>query len=132
MSLTVFLIADGMPATIPEKIIIDIPFPIPLSVIMWLWGAITGRGIGNGISIIIFSGIVAGIPSAIKNTVRLMNTGEIQFFVLLGLLVLMVLVVGAIVFMESGQKRIPVQYAKRVVGRKMYGGQSTHLPLKVN
>ena len=100
--------------------------------IMWLGEQITERGIGNGISLIIFSGIVAGIPSAIKNTVRLMNTGEIQFFVLLGILALMVLVVGAIVFMESGQKRIPVQYAKRVVGRKMYGGQSTHLPLKVN
>jgi len=100
--------------------------------IMWLGEQITERGIGNGISLIIFSGIVAGIPSAIKNTVRLMNTGEIQFFVLLGVLALMVLVVGAIVFMESGQKRIPVQYAKRVVGRKMYGGQSTHLPLKVN
>jgi preprotein translocase subunit SecY len=100
--------------------------------IMWLGEQITERGIGNGISLIIFSGIVAGIPSAIKNTVRLMNTGEIQFFILLGLLAMMVAVVGAIVFMESGQKRIPVQYAKRVVGRKMYGGQSSHLPLKVN
>ncbi|HLA47950.1 MAG TPA: preprotein translocase subunit SecY [Nitrospinota bacterium] len=100
--------------------------------IMWLGEQITERGIGNGISLIIFSGIVAGIPSAIKNTIRLMNTGEIQLLIFIGLLLLMVLVIGAIVFMESGQKRIPVQYAKRIVGRKMYGGQSTHLPLKVN
>ncbi len=100
--------------------------------IMWLGEQITERGIGNGISLIIFAGIVAGIPSAITNTVKLMGTGEIQLFVLLGLLIFMVAVVAVIVFMESGQKRIPVQYAKRVVGRKMYGGQSTHLPLKVN
>ncbi|MBI3814687.1 MAG: preprotein translocase subunit SecY [Nitrospinae bacterium] len=102
------------------------------SFIMWLGEQITERGIGNGISLIIFAGIVAGIPSAITNTVKLMGTGEIQLFVLLGILIFMVAVVGIIVFMESGQKRIPVQYAKRVVGRKMYGGQSTHLPLKVN
>jgi preprotein translocase subunit SecY len=100
--------------------------------IMWLGEQITERGIGNGISLIIFAGIVAGIPSAITNTVKLMGTGEIQLFVLLGLLMFMVAVVGVIVFMESGQKRLPVQYARRVVGRKMYGGQSTHLPLKVN
>ncbi|MBI3600195.1 MAG: preprotein translocase subunit SecY [Nitrospinae bacterium] len=102
------------------------------SFIMWLGEQITERGIGNGISLIIFAGIVAGIPSAITNTVKLMGTGEIQLFVLLGILIFMVAVVGIIVFMESGQKRIPVQYAKRVVGRKMFGGQSTHLPLKVN
>lgn len=100
--------------------------------IMWLGEQITERGIGNGISLIIFAGIVAGIPSAISSTIKLMGTGEIQLFVLLGLLIFMGAVVGAIVFMESGQKRLPVQYAKRVVGRKMYGGQSTHLPLKVN
>jgi preprotein translocase subunit SecY len=100
--------------------------------IMWLGEQITERGIGNGISLIIFAGIVAGIPSAITNTTKLINTGEIQLFILLGLLVFMITVVGVIVFVESGQKRIPVQYAKRVVGRKIYGGQSTHLPLKVN
>lgn len=100
--------------------------------IMWLGEQITERGVGNGISLIIFAGIVAGIPSAITNTLRLMNSGEIQLFVILGLIALMVAVIGIIVFMESGQKRIPVQYAKRVVGRKVYGGQSTHLPLKVN
>lgn len=100
--------------------------------IMWLGEQITERGVGNGISLIIFAGIVAGIPSAITNTLRLMNSGEIQLFVILGIIAFMVAVIGAIVYMESGQKRIPVQYAKRVVGRKVYGGQSTHLPLKVN
>jgi preprotein translocase subunit SecY len=100
--------------------------------IMWLGEQITERGIGNGISLIIFAGIVARMPSAVGNTFRLMNTGEISIFVVLLILVLMVAVVGFIIFVERGQRRIPVQYAKRVVGRKMYGGQSTHLPLKIN
>lgn len=100
--------------------------------IMWLGEQITERGIGNGISLIIFAGIVARMPSAIGNTFRLLRTGEIGIFVVLLLLVLMVSVVGFIIFVERGQRRIPVQYAKRVVGRKMYGGQSTHLPLKIN
>jgi preprotein translocase subunit SecY len=100
--------------------------------IMWLGEQITERGIGNGISLIIFAGIVAGIPSATGNTFRLMSTGEMGIFLVILLLVMMVVVVGAIVFVEQGQRRIPVQYAKRVVGRRMYGGQSTHLPLKIN
>jgi len=99
---------------------------------MWLGEQITERGIGNGISLIIFAGIVAGIPSATGNTFRLMSTGEMGIFLVILLLVLMVVVVGVIVFVEQGQRRIPVQYAKRVVGRRMYGGQSTHLPLKIN
>ena len=100
--------------------------------IMWLGEQITERGIGNGISLIIFAGIVARMPSAVGNTFRLMRTGEIGVFLVLLLLVLMVVVVGFIIFVERGQRRIPVQYAKRIVGRKMYGGQSTHLPLKIN
>ena len=100
--------------------------------IMWLGEQITERGIGNGISLIIFAGIVARMPSAIGNTFRLMKTGEMSAFLVLILLVLMVVVVGFIIFVERGQRRIPVQYAKRIVGRKMYGGQSTHLPLKIN
>jgi len=100
--------------------------------IMWLGEQITERGIGNGISLIIFAGIVARMPNAIGNTFRLVSTGEMSIFAVLILLVLMVAVVGFIVFVEQGQRRIPVQYAKRVVGRRMYGGQSTHLPLKVN
>ncbi len=100
--------------------------------LMWLGEQITERGIGNGISLIIFSGIVARFPVAVTNTFRLMGTGEITAFFMALLVALMLAVVGFIVFVERGQRRISVQYAKRVVGRRMYGGQSTHLPLKVN
>jgi preprotein translocase subunit SecY len=100
--------------------------------IMWLGEQITERGIGNGISLIIFAGIVARMPSALASTVQLVQTGEMGFLYLLLLFVIMVGVVAIIVFVERGQRRIPVQYAKRVVGRRVYGGQSTHLPLKVN
>ena len=100
--------------------------------LMWLGEQITERGIGNGISLIIFAGIVARFPMAVANTFRLMGTGEVTPFFMALLLALMIGVVGFIVFVERGQRRIPVQYAKRIVGRKMYGGQSTHLPLKVN
>jgi preprotein translocase subunit SecY len=100
--------------------------------IMWLGEQITERGVGNGISLIIFAGIVTGLPGAIVNSVRLLSTGEMGIFAILIILILMVAVVGLIIFVEQGQRRIPVQYAKRVVGRRMYGGQSTHLPLKIN
>ena len=100
--------------------------------IMWLGEQITERGIGNGISLIIFAGIIARLPTAISNSARLIRTGEMGILITLFLIVLMVAVVGAIIYVERGQRRIPVQYAKRIVGRKMYGGQSTHLPLKVN
>jgi preprotein translocase subunit SecY len=100
--------------------------------IMWLGEQITERGIGNGISLIIFAGIVARFPQAIISTVRLLQAGELSIFFVIFLVIMMVAIVGAIVFIERGQRKLPVQYAKRVVGRKMYGGQSTHLPLKVN
>jgi preprotein translocase subunit SecY len=100
--------------------------------IMWLGEQITERGIGNGISLVIFAGIVARMPTAISNSVRLIRTGEMGIMIILFLMALMVAVVGAIIYVERGQRRIPVQYAKRIVGRRMYGGQSTHLPLKVN
>ena len=100
--------------------------------IMWLGEQITERGIGNGISLIIFAGIVARLPTAIGNTFRLLSTGAMGIFPVVILLVLMIAVVAFIIFVEQGQRRIPVQYAKRVVGRRMYGGQSTHLPLKIN
>lgn len=100
--------------------------------IMWLGEQITERGIGNGISLIIFAGIVAGIPNAIISTARLVQAGEMSIFVLVGLGVMMLAVVAFIIFMERGQRRIPVQYAKRVVGRRVYGGQNTHIPLKIN
>ena len=102
------------------------------SFLMWLGEQITERGIGNGISLIIYSGIVSGFPVAVANTFRLMGTGEITVFFVVLLLALMIGVIGVIVFVERGQRRISVQYAKRVVGRRMYGGQTTHLPLKVN
>ncbi|MFC1491792.1 preprotein translocase subunit SecY [Nitrospinota bacterium] len=102
------------------------------SFIMWLGEQITERGIGNGISLIIFAGIVAGLPGAIINSLRLMGTGEILPFVMIVIVVGMVGVVGLVVWFETSQRRIRVQYAKRMVGRKMAGGQETHLPLKVN
>jgi len=100
--------------------------------LMWLGEQITERGIGNGISLIIFAGIIAGIPGAVTNTFRLMTTGEMGIFTLIVLLSFMLVVIAAIIFMEQAQRRIPVHYAKRVVGRKMYGGQTSHLPLKIN
>lgn len=100
--------------------------------LMWLGEQITERGIGNGISLIIFAGIVARMPSAIGSTVGAVQRGDTSFFILIFVLAVMVGVTGIIVFVERGQRRIPVQYAKRVVGRRIYGGQSTHLPLKVN
>jgi len=100
--------------------------------IMWLGEQITERGIGNGISLIIFAGIVASIPSAVTTTTEFVREGELSILVLLLILAAMVGVVAAVIFMERGQRRIPVQYAKRVIGRKIYGGQSSHLPLKVN
>lgn len=102
------------------------------SFIMWLGESITEKGIGNGISLIIFAGIVCRGPAAVLNTFRLLSTGEMGIFFIIIMIVLMIAVVAVIVFVETGQRRIPVQYAKRVVGRKMYGGQTTHLPLKVN
>ncbi len=100
--------------------------------IMWLGEQITERGIGNGISLIIFAGIVARMPSAVGNVLRLVSSGEMGIFSIIILTVLMVAVIAFIIYMEQAQRRIPVQYAKRVVGRKMYGGQSSHLPLKIN
>ena len=100
--------------------------------IMWLGEQITERGIGNGISLIIFAGIVAGFPSAVGNTIGLVRSGEIPYIMLLFVLVLIIAVIAAIIVMERGQRKIAVQYAQRMVGRKIYKGQSTHLPLKIN
>ncbi|MFQ5664247.1 MAG: preprotein translocase subunit SecY, partial [Terriglobia bacterium] len=101
--------------------------------IMWLGEQISDRGIGNGMSLIIFAGIVVGLPAAIGEIYdRGFRTGEWQLHHLLALVLLMLLVVGVIVYVESGQRRIPVQYAKRVVGRRMMGGAMTYLPIRVN
>ncbi|MCX5869006.1 MAG: preprotein translocase subunit SecY [Proteobacteria bacterium] len=100
--------------------------------IMWLGEQITERGVGNGISLIIFAGIVARMPAGVARTFSLAHAGEISPFKIMAIVLIMVAVVAFIIFMERGQRRIPIQYAKRVVGRRVYGGQSTHLPLKVN
>jgi preprotein translocase subunit SecY len=100
--------------------------------LMWLGEQISERGIGNGISLLIFAGIIVRMPEAIFASWTLITQGEMNPLVFLALLVLMVFVVAAVIIMTLGQRRIPVQYAKRVVGRRVYGGQSTHIPLRVN
>jgi preprotein translocase subunit SecY len=100
--------------------------------IMWLGEQITERGIGNGISLIIFAGIVAGMPSAIVNSIRLVQTGAMTPTVILFIVALMLVTVAAIVYMERAQRRVPIHYAKRVVGMRNMGGQASHLPLKIN
>ena len=100
--------------------------------IMWLGEQISERGIGNGISLIIFAGIVVNFPSGIQGVINGLTTGTMDILKLSLIVVLMVAVIAFIVFMERGQRRIPVSYAKRIIGRKIYGGQSTHLPLRVN
>jgi preprotein translocase subunit SecY len=100
--------------------------------IMWLGEQITERGIGNGMSLIIYAGIVVGLPRAVLQMVEQMQAGQIGLIRILVLIMVMMLVVAAIVFVERGHRRVTVQYAKRVVGRRMYGGSSTHIPLKVN
>ena len=100
--------------------------------IMWLGEQITERGIGNGISLIIFAGIVAAMPSAAATTFEFIKQAELSILIAVFIILVMIGVVAAIIFMERAQRRIPVQYAKRVVGRRVYGGQSTHIPLRIN
>jgi preprotein translocase subunit SecY len=100
--------------------------------LMWLGEQVTERGIGNGISIIIFSGIVAGLPSAIGGTLELARTGQLNVLTVLLLFTIVLLVTAFVVFVERGQRRITVNYAKRQIGNKLYAGQSSHLPLKLN
>lgn len=100
--------------------------------LMWLGEQITERGIGNGISLIIFAGIVAGMPSAIVNSIRLVQTGAMAPTIVIFIIALMLVTVGVIVFMERAQRRVPIHYAKRVVGMRNMGAQASHLPLKIN
>lgn len=100
--------------------------------LMWLGEQITERGVGNGISMIIFAGIVAGLPSAVVGTMELARTGELHLLVVFSLFALAIVVTGFVVFVERGQRRITINYAKKQVGRKQYAGQSSHLPLKLN
>lgn len=114
------------------KIMTVITLTAGTAFIMWVGEQITERGIGNGISLIIFAGIVARLPGAGIQVFQYLREGIVPIFLVLFVLVFMVVVVGFIVYMEQGQRRLPVQYPKRVVGRKIYGGQSTYLPLKIN
>lgn len=100
--------------------------------IMWLGEQMSEKGIGNGISLIIFAGIVARIPTALGNSYKLLSAGQISLFVILFVLALMFVVIAAIVFVERGQRRVPIHYAKRVVGLQTFGAQTSHLPLKIN
>lgn len=100
--------------------------------VMWLGEQITDKGVGNGISLIIFAGIVSGLPSVIANTYSQYNTQQIDLFKILFISVICVCIIAGVVFMEQGSRQIPIQYAKRQVGRKVFGGQSSHLPLRIN
>jgi preprotein translocase subunit SecY len=100
--------------------------------LMWIGEQITERGIGNGISLIIMAGIIARLPSAISTTAQFVREGEMSIFLLIFILVVAAAVIAGIVYIETAQRRIPIQYARRVVGRRVYGGQSSHLPLKIN
>src|SRR5438552_5540486 len=100
--------------------------------VMWLGEQITERGIGNGMSLLIFAGIIVGFPRGMILMYQQMTTGQLGLLSVLFVVLMMIFVIGAIIFVERGHRRVTVQYAKRVVGRRMYGGSSTHIPLKVN
>jgi len=133
---------EGMTSPVGVPIVIDPGIEFKLltvltltsgtAFIMWLGEQMTERGIGNGISLIIFAGIVARMPAAVGNTVEFIKSGELSLIFVPIIIALIFLVVGFIIFIETSQRRIPIQYAKRVVGRRVYGGQSSHLPLKLN
>jgi len=127
---------DGVPVVAdpgwPFRLLTSITLMSGTMFIMWLGEQITERGIGNGISMIIFAGIVARMPSAIGNTFKLVSTGDMSPILLVFMLIMMCCVIGFICFMERANRRIPIHYAKRVIGRKVYGGQTAHLPLKIN
>lgn len=113
-------------------ITITLTFTAGTAFLMWLGEQITERGIGNGISLIIFTGIVSRIPFTITSLIKQMQAGQIGIFHIGGILLVVLGVVAAVVWVQEAERRIPVQYSKKVVGRKMYGGQSTHIPIKVN
>jgi len=114
------------------RLLVVITLTTATTFIMWLGEQITERGVGNGISLIIFSGIIARLPSAILNTYKLYTQGELSGFLIIGLLFMVTGIVGSIVFIETARRKVPVQYAKRLVGNKMMSGQSTYIPLKIN
>jgi preprotein translocase subunit SecY len=129
-------VAGGLPLVIHPglgfRLMTVLTFTTGTCFVMWLGEQITERGIGNGMSLIIFAGIVVNFPRAVLSTIEMMRTGQIGLIAILLLMVVMALVIAAVIFVERGNRRVTVQYAKRVVGRRMYGGSSTHIPLKVN
>ena len=133
VGLTIGLFRDAIvDDSVFSVIVIILVLTAGTAFLMWLGEQINDKGIGNGISMIIFAGIVARIPSGIRSLWTSLQDGAISVVTLIILVVVAVLVVAGVVMIQEGQRRIPVQYAKRVVGRKMYGGQSTHIPMKVN
>ncbi len=140
--LLAFMQASGMTFTLMQPAITDHSFSSYLIIIisltagtaflMWLGELITEKGIGNGISLLIFAGILAGFPGGVGMTFEMLRLGELNWVILLPILAILLALMIGIVAMDVGRRRIPVQYAKRVVGRRVYGGQSTHIPLKVN
>lgn len=118
--------------TVPAMLLIALTLTAGTAFLMWLGERITEKGIGNGISLLIFAGIVSRIPAGAVQIFNLLKAGSINIFSVLLFLVIAVLVIAAVVFVTEGQRKIPVQYAKRVVGRRVYGGQSTHIPIRVN
>ena len=130
--------ADGSPVVISTmnswgfRFVTVLTLTAGTAFLMWIGEQINERGIGNGISLLIFAGIIVEIPGAIVNSIQLVQSGELPILMLIFVSVLMVLVMFAVIFMETAYRKIPVQYAKRVKGNRMYGGQSSHLPLKIN
>jgi preprotein translocase subunit SecY len=129
--------SPGGVAIVPEpgwgfRLLVMITLTAGTAIIMWMGEQISEKGIGNGISLIIFAGIVVRLPSAIVASYTLITTGEMAIFVFGTLVMVMLAVTAAVVLMQEGQRKIPVQYARRVVGRRVYGGQSTHIPLRIN
>lgn len=116
---------------VTAAVVIVSTFTAGTAFLMWLGEQITEKGVGNGISLIIFAGIVSGIPTAISTLYKYVQGGELGWVVVLGIAVFALLAVAFVVLVNEAERRLPVQYAKRVVGRKMYGGQSTHIPIKV-
>jgi len=116
----------------PSYLLIALVLTAGTAFLMWLGEAITEKGIGNGISLIIFAGIVSRVPSAITSLFEMLRVGEINAFSLMGLALIVAFITAGVIYVQEGQRRVTVQYAKRVVGRRVYGGQSSHIPLKVN
>lgn len=115
-----------------QKVIVVITLVAGTSFLIWIGERITEKGIGNGISLIIFVGIISRLPGELINTVKLISIGQLSIIKALIFALVFLVIIGIVVALQEGERKIPVQYAKRVVGRKMYGGQSTHIPVKVN